>query len=388
MYIQNLEKLNNRDKILATLYSHRQLTKFDIAQKTNISIPTVTSNLTKLLEEGLVEEAGIAESTGGRKPKIIRLIPNALYSIGVEIAPTKVSMVLINLCCQIQSREEFLLDEFDITADFHRIILKLTDEIKQMVHDLDIPLSRIAGIGLSVPGTVDREHFVLELAPNLGVKQFSLEFLNEMFPFPIYIENEANAGAFGELLLGRKQVGEQTVYVSITEGIGASIMTKDGFYRGNKERAGEFGHMHIGYSEKLCKCGRTGCWELFSSETVLLDRYNQTKHTIGGTLDDIAAQYKAGDEDTKAVVSEYLNNLALGLQNILLAIDPKEIVIGGNLAKHGNLFIDELRDLVFEKSVFHSSSDVDILFSTLNADSSILGAAVTPFQKVFNTDEQ
>lgn len=388
MYINHLDRLNNRDKILSTLHKYRELTKFELAQKTNISIPTVTSNVKKLMNEGLIEESGVANSTGGRKPKINRILSDSRFSIGVDVTPTKLKIVVIDLCFNVKRKEEFLLHQFEIANDFHQIIVKMVEEVHGILADMKIPLSKIIGICLSVPGTVNRENYMLELAPNLGVKEFSLKFLKEIFSFPVYIENDANAGAFGEMILGDRQheIDDQVVYVCIAEGIGTSIMTKEGFFKGNKERAGEFGHMYIGNTDKPCKCGRTGCWELFSSEPIFIDMYKKKKGITMASIDKIVQQYVGKDKDTQEVVSQYLNNLALGLQNILLAIDPKIIIIGGGLAKYQELFIDELRDLVFSKSVFHSEKDVEIIYSNLHTDASLLGAAVTPFKKVFISD--
>ncbi|MFC5465330.1 ROK family transcriptional regulator [Lederbergia graminis] len=388
MYVQQHEKMINRDKVLATLFEHRQLTKLDISRITNLSIPTVTSNITSLIELGIVDEAGVANSTGGRKPKIVRLLPNSRFSIGVEITPTKVKLVIINLFCEIQLRKEFSLDELKTTSGFHRAMIKMADVVQEMIKELHIQSQCIMGIGISVPGTVNREQFVLELAPNLGLKQFSLQFLKDMFPFPLYIENEANAGAFGELMLDKQASDEHTVYVSITEGIGTSIISKDGFYKGNKERAGEFGHMHTGNSERVCSCGRTGCWELFSSETALLNLYKEQTGVEQPKLAEIMERHIAKDEDAQIVVKQYLQNIALGIQNILLAIDPKQIIIGGELAKYSDQLIIELRKFIFSQAVFHNEQDVDINFSSLYTDSSILGAAITPYKQLFLTDEE
>lgn len=388
MYINHLERLNNRDKILSIMHKYHELTKFELAQKTNISIPTVTSNVKKLMKEGLIDESGVATSTGGRKPKINRIIPNSRFSIGVDITPTKLKIIVIDLCFNVKKKEEFLLDQFKIANDLHQVIVKVAEEIHKILTNLMIPLSKITGICLAVPGTVNRENYMLELAPNLGIKEFSLKFLRDIFSFPIYIENEANAGAFGEMILGHRkhEPEDQIVYVSITEGIGTSIITKEGFFKGNKERAGEFGHMHIGITDKPCKCGRIGCWELFSSETTFLDMYKKAKGITVASIDEIVQQYVAKDKETRDVVSQYLNNLALGLQNILLAIDPKTIIIGGELARYSEHFIEELRNLVFSKSVFHSEKDVEIMFSNLDMEASLLGAAVTPFKKLFISD--
>lgn len=388
MYFQQHEKMMNRDKVLATLFEHRQLTKLEISRITNLSIPTVTSNITSLMEDGLVDEAGVANSTGGRKPKIVRLLPNSRYSIGVEITPSKVKLVLINLFCEIQLRKEFSLVELKTTSGFRQAMVKMAEVIQEIIKELQIPSECIMGIGISVPGTVNRDQFVLELVPNLGVKQFSLQFLKDMFAFPLYIENEANAGALGELVLNKQATDDHTVYVSITEGIGTSIMSKDGFYKGNKERAGEFGHMHIGNSDRICSCGRTGCWELFSSETALLTMYKEQTEVVQPNLVDIMERYIARDEDAQFVVKKYLYNISLGIQNILLAIDPKQIIIGGELAKYSEHLITELRNFVFSQAVFHNEQDVEINFSTLYTDSSILGAAITPYKQLFLTDEE
>jgi predicted NBD/HSP70 family sugar kinase len=384
---QDIIKDSNRKKILNILYKNKEVTKQEISKLTGISIPTVINNINLLLEEGLVEEIGVATSTGGRKPVIIRFLSDSRFSFGVEITPSQVRVIRTNLNSEIKFDESFPIKGID---NFENIMSRISEIVNNHIIENKLSTDKILGIGFSLPGTVDEDKLTMELAPNMNFKNINFNKYRNNFDFPIYIENEANAAAFGEMILGIGKEMKNLIYISITQGIGTGIVIQDHLYKGKNKRAGEFGHMTIVPNGKQCNCGRKGCWELYASENILIDKYNDE---IESRTDNPAAQIVSLDQfftnvelhDSRAltILKEYLYYLSIGIQNIIFGLDPHYIIIGGSLSKFSDYFIEDLNELVFDKNNLFDYGDNKLFASKLKEDASILGASILPLQTMF-----
>lgn len=378
---QEIIKLSNRVKILNLVYEKEELTKQEIAKTIGISIPTVISNINELIEEGILEEAGVATSTGGRKPVIIRFKPNSRFSFGVDISPKKVRIILTNLYSNILAEESFVLTNF---KNIDEIMEKIQKTIFDIMMKRHISKEKILGIGFSLPGIVNENNLILENAPNLGIKNIELKHYQDNFGIPIYIENEANAAAYAESVLGSAKMKSNLLYISITEGIGTGIIIDDRLYKGKNKKAGEFGHMKISDENKVCNCGRTGCWELYASEKALLHNYNESSADKAYDLIDIFKKYEKNDKLAKEIVDTYLDYLAIGIQNIIFGLSPEYVIIGGEISYFEDVLKKPLEEKVLLESRLYTTTDTEIIFSKLRKNASILGASLLPVHSLFN----
>jgi predicted NBD/HSP70 family sugar kinase len=374
----NFEENSIRGKILKLLYKNRQLTKQNIAKKIKASIPTVISNVNELLEAGLVEEAGVANSTGGRKPVIVRFLPNSRYMFGVDINSENVKVILTNLDLEIKYSYEFSIDQ---EKNMDSVIDRVAATVKEAIKVNQINEQAVIGIGFSLQGTVNEEKLILEWAPNIGIRDINFNKYMEILKYPIYIENEANAAALAELNLGIEKEQENLVYISISSGIGAGVVLEDTLYKGKNKRAGEIGHMTLIPNGRKCKCGRRGCFEMYASQKALIKDFNGINCENIESFQQFFELLNSGDARAKEYFDNYLNILAVGLQNIILVFDPDYIVLGGEISKFSQFYLDVLRGKVFEENKFYSKSDLKILPSSLQCDSSILGAALLPLER-------
>lgn len=367
----------NRKKILTLLMSKRELTKQEISLRTKISIPTVATNVNELIEEGILEEAGVASSSGGRKPVVIRFVPDSRFSFGVDIDVESVKIALVNLDCKIIVEKSFATKSF---AKIDDLISKISEEITTIMKEKNIDEEKILGIGFSLPGTVNEKKMVLELAPNLNMKNINFKQFSNVFKLPFYIENEANCGAVAEYMLSGSKANN-FIYISITQGVGTGIIMNGHLYKGKNQRAGEFGHMVIIPGGKKCNCGRNGCWELYVSEKALLDNYYEKS---GKKIDihNLMSLVREKDEIASKIWKEYIEYLSLGIENLILGLDPSVIVIGGNVAKYEDLLIEPIKNNIFSKDGFEGVDDVKIITSKFISDAPLLGAALLPIQKV------
>ena len=382
---QEVIKEANTKRIINLLYKKKELTKSEIAKDLKISIPTVISNINDLIIRGIVEECGVACSTGGRKPIIVRFLPDSMYSFGVEITKQYSKIILVNLESKVKQRDILYIYK---NKSFEEILNDIELLVFKLIKKENISQNKILGLGISLPGTVDEEKLLLKTAPNLGVKDMDFNNFSLKFPFPIYIENEANAAARAELILGIAKEMKNLLYLSIGYGVGAGIVLQDNLYKGKNKRAGELGHMTIVPEGRLCNCGRKGCWELYTSEISLLNRYNEKTRKEVKTLSEFFEYVEMKDIDATQCLDEYIYYLSIGIQNIILILDPHYVVIGGSICKYLENKMDMIHRTVFVENSLYEKEDTKILISKLKEDASIHGAALLPFQKLFYLEDK
>lgn len=370
----------NRVNILNYIKTQDSTTKQDIAKELNMSIPTVTSIINKLIDEGYVKQAGVAKSTGGRKPVILQFLKDAKFSIGVNIMPDQVQVLLVNLKMEILDELSF---KYEKDWEFELAINKLEIVIKQLLRKHKIASEKVLGVGISAPGIVDEDELILENAPNLGVKDYNLSAFKNNIGLPLYMENEANVAALAEVKLGDLSPARNIVYVSITEGVGTGIVINSQIFKSANKKAGEFGHMRITGDKKRCRCGRTGCWEIYASKGAL---FNKIKEKTGITITRISEvvqefnNQKAIDE----ALQEYIDDVLIGVENIILGMNPEYIVLGGELGSYENIFNKYIQSSKSSKCSILEYEGTHIVFSSLKEQGAKVGAALLPLETIFS----
>ena len=364
-------KRSNRAAILGAFRNGGEMTKLELARMLGISITTVTTNINRLLELGFIEEASIAESTGGRKPVVLRFIKDAFYTIGVDISPSRVRLMAANLVSEILLEDSF---EIDLSKCFDEILSQLADRIRDLDESLGLGKEKCLGVGISLPGVVDESARILVNAPNSHIENYSFQDFENQLGRRVYVENEANIAAFNELILGHASENENVVYVSITGGIGTGIIAAGKIFKSTGKRAGEFGHMRISGQRKLCNCGRMGCWETFSSENALKDMYEVRTGKRSG-IEDMFSDSKVMGE----IMPDYYKYLGYGLENVALSLDPEVIIIGGAISRH----LENLDENIGFESSFMTKSMPKLVLSDFGDHGSLYGASLMPLVEIF-----
>ena len=373
-----LMKQSNRSRILNMVYQKKTVTRQAISRRLNISLPTVVSNVADMIAEGLLEEAGTATSTGGRKPVIIKFVSSSRYAIGIELKASGGKMILTDLSSNILDEESFKWNEFVIED-----VMKKTGQLtKEILERNNIPEQKLLGIGFAIPGVIDEETLYLENAPNLGLKNIDFNRYQSLFPAQIYMENEANTAAYAEAILTDGNHHSNLIFLSITEGIGTGIVIQNQLYKGCHKKAGEFGHMRISMGKIKCSCGRYGCWEAFASERALKENY---KTMTGQNADIETIMQKIQDQEPLAqeVLKTYTSYLVLGIENIILALSPQSIVIGGRISQYEETIMPLIESQLAEEKTVYDISETKVVCSKLGKNASILGASLLPIHDLF-----
>ncbi len=381
---QDQIKEMNRSNIINIIKQKGEITKQDIAIALKISIPTVTTNINQLMEEGLVEAAGVGDSTGGRKPIILKFVENARYSIGVDISPDRVRIILINLNNSIIDEASFVYED---AFSFREILQAVKVAIENMLEGNNIAKEKVSGVGISLPGLVDEDRLMLENAPNIGVRDFDFREFQDSLELKVFIENEANIAAYAEKEIGRTVNMRNVVYVSITEGVGTGIIIDQHIYKSSNKKAGEFGHMRISDAALQCNCGRTGCWELYASKKALFRYYREYTGKRAASLDEIFSADSLSQPKVQEAVEKYIDCLFIGIENIILALNPEFVIIGGELGKYEKEMMAQLNGRNNMKCSFFEYEGTKVVFSALKDKGSLIGAALLPFEELFNYEK-
>ncbi|WP_456278934.1 ROK family protein [Bacillus sp. AK128] len=368
---QQVVKANNKQTILQMIKEQAPISRATLAQQLGLTKGTVSSLVSELLDANLCYESGPGESSGGRRPVMLLFNGDAGFSIGIDIGVNYILGILTDL-------------EGNIISELKQTIKKESYEegmmiVKQIIHSLikGKPASHygVIGIGVGVPGIVNKEGEVL-LAPNLGWKNSNLKReLEEEFNLPVLIENEANAGAYGEKVFGSGKEKENLIYVSAGIGIGVGFILNNQLYRGAEGFSGEMGHMIIHVNGRECTCGSQGCWEQYASEQSLLN----SASSLIQTNNDITLEYLIEEAnkstEIQALFTEIGHYLGIGINNISNTFNPEQIIIGNRLAMAKEWLMEPMVDFVKATTLKHSNSHLDIRFSDLSIYSSALGVS-------------
>jgi glucokinase-like ROK family protein len=362
---QQVVKKNNKSLVLQMVMEKEPISRADIAQFSGLNKATVSSLVSELLDENLIYESGPGESSGGRRPVILHFNKVAGYAVGIDIGVNYILGVLTDLKGNIViEKNQFIHD-----TSYSVILETVIKVVRTLLQEMPDSRYGIVGIGIGVPGIVDKEGTIL-LAPNLGWKNISLKTdIENEFKFPVIIENEANAGAYGEKQFGAGQKFQNIIYISAGIGIGVGIILNGELYQGHNGFSGEMGHMIIEVNGKPCSCGSRGCWEVYASEHALLKEANKKDATLESLIESV----EKNDEDSLKLFEKIGSYLGYGINNIINTFNPEQVIIGNRLAKAKPWLEQPIRETVEKHALSLHQKEMQINFSTLTIYSAALG---------------
>ena len=251
-----------------------------------------------------------------------------------------------------------------------------------------------AAIGIGVPGAIDTEKGEVIVTVNLPLSGINLTGeLKKEFDCPIYLGNDANCAALGEVIAGGAQSAKDVVFITLGTGVGGGIILGGRLYTGVSGAAGEIGHMVIAASGRDCGCGRKGCWEAYASASGLIRTANEfmDEHTdsmlwelSGGKAEQIDGSivfqaYRAGDRAAVLAVGQYIDYLAIGIVNLINVLEPEVICVGGGISNAWDCLAEPLQAAVDAEKLTRFSGDMPqtrIVRAELGNDAGIIGAAM------------
>ncbi|MCF3942910.1 ROK family transcriptional regulator [Oceanobacillus alkalisoli] len=383
---QQVVKQENKALVLEKIIENSPISRADIATSTGLNKGTVSSLVKELLDENLINESGPGKSSGGRRPVMLHFNKLAGYSIGIDLGVNYILGVLTDLKGNICLEKQINFSNLT----YEEILEKLNGVIDHLMNDVPPSPYGIVGIGIGVPGIVNKEKKIL-LAPNLSWRNVDLKAeLENRYEVPITIENEANAGAYGEKNFGVGQDFNNIIYVSVGIGIGVGLILNGNLYRGNNGFSGELGHMTIELNGMKCSCGNAGCWELYASERSLImnaerSNFNQEQNDHL-SLETILELANNGESTSIQLFEQIGKYLGVGMNNIINTFNPEQVIIGNRMAEAEQWIKQPLIDSIQNQSLWYSQQDLKIDFSNLRTHSTALGVAAFSAEAFLNNN--
>lgn len=381
-------KKGNKSLVLDKIKNNSPISRAAVANQTGLNKGTVSSLVSELLEDHLIYESGPGESSGGRRPVMLLFNNSAGYSIGIDIGVNYLLGVLTDLDGNIFQEKVMTFKNLS----YNEIEEQLFNTIDSLISSVPPSPHGIVGIGVGVPGIVDNSGEVL-LAPNLNWTNVNLKsILQKKYNLPVIIENEANAGAYGEKKFGAGKEFENIIYVSAGIGIGVGLILNGSLYKGSNGFSGELGHMTIQVNGSKCRCGNDGCWELYASEQALINNAGLLDIPLPsnkeGDLNNLLTLAENGNKEVIKLFEQTGDYLGVGINNIINIFNPQQVIIGNRMASSKKWLEESLNTRVANQALWFQRSDLQIDFSELSTLSSALGVAAFSIENFLSVSIQ
>jgi glucokinase len=249
--------------------------------------------------------------------------------------------------------------------------------VRESVEDCRKRFPEVCGAGVAVAGVVTED---LVSSVNLDWQDVAFHRELGIDDLPVVIENDMNAGAFGELTFGEGRGLRNLIFVTVSTGIGAGIIMNGTIYRGANGLAGEVGHTVVDLNGLLCGCGRRGCWEMIASGRAHQRRIREafesgtwSNLTQEPTPEQVTQRAHAGDRAARALVMRTARYLGIGVSNLVNLYDPEAVVFTGGFARNNWELIDDYLHNEVREQAF--SQRTRLCLTHLGDDAGILGAA-------------
>lgn len=371
----------NQARALLLFSRHKSLSRAQLARELKATRSTASALAAVLISDGLVieDDAPTASLRVGRPGTALRLNPEGASFLGAEFSSDHMTVVGLRLDGEVVVRERLPIVG---SPPMDQIVAQLCYLVQQVSHDWSAQLPRLQGLGVAVPGMLERDGTIYWL-PSLRWKGVDLrEHLETRLGMPVILDNDANASAMAELLLRLDPLANDFIYLLLDHGVGSGVVRERTLYRGAHGISGEAGHMRLDPHGMTCPCcGGLGCFETLVNNSALV-RYCRE---LGGKAEspaEVVEQARAGDPAAEEAVSQWFAWLARGIATLLFLLDPGEIILGGTLAGLMPDLLERLAPLLAKEQV-PKSEDVRISLSTFGQDGGAVGAAALVYQNIF-----
>jgi predicted NBD/HSP70 family sugar kinase len=366
----------NRQIVLNYVRDREPISRAEIARETELQRSTISTIVEELKTEGLIEEIGEGESTGGRRPTLLRLRASGGMAIGVDVTPSCTTIASCDLAGRVLEREEF-----PVSATPDQLIELIGESVRRIAQQAGA--QPVEGVGISLPGLVEPASGRATYIPYFKWRDWNVvEQVRRATRLSVVIDNDANAAALAELWFGRPEVSEARdfILVLVADGIGTGIVIDGQIYRGERGAAGEFGHMIVAADGPVaCSCGNRDCWEAHASGRAAVARYAQKAQPREGEqsgvlkLNQLVDRALAGEQHAICALTETAHFLGIGISNLIVGLSPEAVVVGGPIARAWPLVADALGEPV-QRSIRRGLPLARIVASTLSDQPTLMGA--------------
>jgi predicted NBD/HSP70 family sugar kinase len=378
----------NRVRILNKLFFQKSLSKAQLARETGLDPKTMTNLCTELQQEKLLLSQPAPALGRGRPGELLKLNPQAAFSIGVDVGPYHVTAVLLDFAAGIRKKWQ---RTFRKPATAKTLLRATRDGIETLKQHIDGHPSILQGICIVIPGLISHKEGTVIRAVNIP----KLNGLNLVDVFadvksPIFVEGSSHAQSIAEKWLGGHYNDSNFITLDIGYGIGMGIMYHGELNRGANERSGEIGHTVVLPNGPTCTCGKNGCLEIVASGSALEKvaaglplAENGIKSRGAKAIYELAKQ---GDETAINILSQSGTYIGIAIANAVTLFDPGVVILNGGLVRAGDFLLDSMNKSI-QQNLMALPNSVSITTSHLGDVAGALGAAMVPLQHYFEWEK-
>jgi predicted NBD/HSP70 family sugar kinase len=376
--------------VLNLIRERRGMSRADVAKTTGLKESTVSSIAKSLLEEGLICEAETGDSSGGRKPVILRINSGYSACIGVEVGVRRTTIALSNFGGEILHKKAF-----PTSPDPQSFLKQLLAEMDAVLRNEVPPDLSVETIGFGVPGLIDRVAGRMVYSAGLGWRGVDIGTpVRQAFGREVLFEDDVRSAGFAEIWFGGLDDLDHNNLISllIEEGLGTAIIIEGQLYRGSSFGAGQFGHVSLDPRGPQCRCGNRGCWEGYASDPATIKRYLSNSKGIGRgsspPMSEVVKLAKEGDRAACDAVRQTGEYLGAGIAMLANTLNPELIVIQGEIGRAFDLIEPAIWDVLRAKALALNVETLKIRPSSLKENASLMGAIALVICRKFARPKQ
>ncbi|WP_076998036.1 ROK family protein [Variovorax sp. KK3] len=358
-----------------------------MAEQLSFSKSKANALIAGLVDQGLLTEAGLQRSSGGRRAENLQLHGDLGVLIGVDIGATSLDVAVLRPDLSVLAHHA---EAADVREGPGTVLARVRRLMHELLARCGFAPRQVIGIGIGVPGPVNFEIGQLVNPPLMPAwDSFSIrDYLREDYTAPVFVDNDVNLMALGELWRLKRTLSNFLV-IKVGTGIGCGIVCHGEVYRGAAGSAGDVGHICVDQDGPLCHCGNVGCVEAMAAGPAITRMAVQAAEAgessalaerlrTQGRIDavDVGQASRAGDAAANAIVQKAGQRIGQMLASIVNFFNPSHVFIGGGITHIGPLFLAALRQSVYHRSLALSTRHLEIQYTPLGAQAGLVGAGV------------
>jgi len=358
----------NQQLVLRALHDHSPLSRADLARLTGLTRTSVGDLVGTLIDDGLIEEVGRGQSSGGKSPILLRVAPDGRHLIGLDLGEAQFSGAVVNLRGEILRSIHLPLEGRNGDAAVE-LVFQLVDALRA---DDRSPL---LGIGIGAPGIIDTSTGTVRWSVNLNWAELHLgPLLEQRYGVPVVVANDSQAAALAELTFFRRPRPNNLIVIKVGRGVGAGIILNGQLFQGDGYGAGEFGHVSMRSADAPCRCGREGCLETMTSMRALVDAARAVEPSITDESGLVSA-FLAGVTSIRRIVLDAARELGVAVGWLIGALNVRHVLLVGPVAEFGDDWLGEVRWYARSSVLALLARDTQIEFGHVHDDVVVLGAS-------------
>lgn len=377
---KSLSKAVNRGRLLNILREEGSVSRASLAKKSGLNKATVSSQISELIEMGIVKETGTGKSDLGRKPVMLEIAGDAGYALGISIISEFLYVTVMDLTQHIIL--ENIVPVHDVSSE--KIIKLILQIIASTTKKLPPSFYGLTGVGIAIPGIVDREGDKIVLSARFNwVNVLLRSRIEKKYKGILHIGNDATLAAIAERECFNRE-SQDLVCVLIDEGIGSGAYINGSAYYGYNGKFGEVGHMTILHEGPRCPCGNYGCWDLLGSEAALRRNLADAENGKIPSQEEMLLLASERPLWSRPAFDQFVTYSAVGVVSLINAFGPSSVIINSDVLRASDEMYSNFKQAVEERTI-NRFPECKIKLSTLGKTAPSIGACIAVTEKFYHT---